>query len=63
MRLAQGKTLDTPERVPFRLTHNLVNGLGVTGVEGGQSLVPSDRTHGFCRRFPHRSRGYHATSA
>lgn len=30
----QGKTLDTPERVPFRLTQNLVDGLGVTGVEG-----------------------------
>ncbi|EIN10974.1 hypothetical protein PUNSTDRAFT_63830 [Punctularia strigosozonata HHB-11173 SS5] len=30
----KGKTLDTPERVPFRLTHNLVDGLGVTGVEG-----------------------------
>jgi serine/threonine-protein kinase ATR len=30
----RGKTLETPERVPFRLTHNLVDGLGVTGVEG-----------------------------
>lgn len=30
----QGKTLETPERVPFRLTQNLVDGLGVTGVEG-----------------------------
>ncbi|KXN89480.1 Protein kinase rad3 [Leucoagaricus sp. SymC.cos] len=29
-----GKTLETPERVPFRLTQNLVDGLGVTGVEG-----------------------------
>ena len=33
-RLLQGKTLETPERVPFRLTQNLVDGLGVTGVEG-----------------------------
>lgn len=31
----QGKTLDMPERVPFRLTQNLVDGLGVTGPEGG----------------------------
>ncbi|KZS97819.1 hypothetical protein SISNIDRAFT_472705 [Sistotremastrum niveocremeum HHB9708] len=30
----KGKTLETPERVPFRLTQNLVDGLGVTGVEG-----------------------------
>ncbi|KAF9450926.1 hypothetical protein P691DRAFT_724995 [Macrolepiota fuliginosa MF-IS2] len=29
-----GKGLETPERVPFRLTQNLVDGLGVTGVEG-----------------------------
>ncbi|KIK53267.1 hypothetical protein GYMLUDRAFT_77511 [Collybiopsis luxurians FD-317 M1] len=30
----KGKTLDTPERVPFRLTQNLVDAFGVTGVEG-----------------------------
>ncbi|KAJ3568764.1 hypothetical protein NP233_g5503 [Leucocoprinus birnbaumii] len=30
----KGKSLETPERVPFRLTQNLVDGLGVTGVEG-----------------------------
>ncbi|KAJ3818475.1 hypothetical protein EV361DRAFT_810329 [Lentinula raphanica] len=30
----KGKTLETPERVPFRLTQNLVDALGVTGVEG-----------------------------
>jgi serine-protein kinase ATM len=30
----QGKHLATPERVPFRLTRNLVDGMGVTGVEG-----------------------------
>ncbi|KAF5371168.1 hypothetical protein D9758_004152 [Tetrapyrgos nigripes] len=34
MLFERGKTLDTPERVPFRLTHNLVDGLGATGVEG-----------------------------
>lgn len=31
----KGKTFEIPERVPFRLTHNLVDALGVTGVEGG----------------------------
>lgn len=30
----KGKTLETPERVPFRLTQNMVDGLGVAGVEG-----------------------------
>lgn len=30
----QGKTLEVPERVPFRLTQNVIDGLGVTGVEG-----------------------------
>ena len=30
----KGKTLETPERVPFRLTQNIVDGLGVSGVEG-----------------------------
>jgi len=34
----QGKTLDTPERVPFRLTQNIVDGLGISGVEGGRAL-------------------------
>ena len=30
----QGKLLNTPERVPFRLTGNVVDGMGATGVEG-----------------------------
>lgn len=30
----KGKTLATPERVPFRLTQNVVDGFGVTGIEG-----------------------------
>ncbi|OCH94317.1 hypothetical protein OBBRIDRAFT_823598 [Obba rivulosa] len=30
----KGKTLETPERVPFRLTQNVVDGFGVAGVEG-----------------------------
>lgn len=32
--LFQGRTLEVMEGVPFRLTHNIVDGLGVTGVEG-----------------------------
>ena len=34
----QGKGFDVPELVPFRLTQNIVDGLGVTGVEGGCQL-------------------------
>lgn len=30
----QGRTLPTPEVIPFRLTRDLVNGMGLTGVEG-----------------------------
>ncbi|KAI0340807.1 hypothetical protein BDW22DRAFT_1397789 [Trametopsis cervina] len=30
----KGKTLETPERVPFRLSQNIVDGLGITRVEG-----------------------------
>ncbi|KAJ3132201.1 serine/threonine-protein kinase M1 [Geranomyces variabilis] len=30
----KGLTFDKPERVPFRLTHNMVDAFGVTGVEG-----------------------------
>lgn len=30
----QGKVLPTPETVPFRLTRDLVDGMGITGVEG-----------------------------
>ncbi|KZO97981.1 hypothetical protein CALVIDRAFT_50339 [Calocera viscosa TUFC12733] len=30
----KGKTLEVPEKVPFRLTPNMVDGLGITGVEG-----------------------------
>ena len=32
--LLQGLTLATPELVPFRLTQNLLDGFGITGVEG-----------------------------
>jgi hypothetical protein len=30
----QGRYLNTPELVPFRLTRDVVDGMGVTGVEG-----------------------------
>lgn len=30
----KGQTFEVPERVPFRLTHNLVDAMGVNGVEG-----------------------------
>ncbi|CAM9360080.1 unnamed protein product, partial [Sphacelaria rigidula] len=30
----QGKVLSTPETVPFRLTRDIVDGMGVTGTEG-----------------------------
>ena len=30
----QGKTLGTPETVPFRLTRDIVDGMGITGCEG-----------------------------
>ena len=30
----KGLTLDTPERVPFRLTANIIDGLGLSGIEG-----------------------------
>ncbi len=30
----QGKVLPTPETVPFRLTRDIVDGMGISGVEG-----------------------------
>lgn len=32
--LPQGLSFEKPERVPFRLTHNMVDALGVVGYEG-----------------------------
>lgn len=32
--MPQGRFLNTPELVPFRLTRDVVDGMGVTGVEG-----------------------------
>lgn len=34
MNSVQGMTFEKPEKVPFRLTHNMVDALGVTGIEG-----------------------------
>jgi serine/threonine-protein kinase ATR len=39
----QGKRLETPERVPFRLTQNMQDGLGVTNVDG-KTPVKEDST-------------------
>jgi serine/threonine-protein kinase ATR len=30
----KGGDFETPEKVPFRLTHNMVDAFGITGVEG-----------------------------
>jgi serine/threonine-protein kinase ATR len=30
----QGETLPWPEKVPFRLTHNMVSAMGASGIEG-----------------------------
>lgn len=32
--ISLGKSLRVPEKVPFRMTHNIETALGVTGVEG-----------------------------
>jgi phosphatidylinositol kinase/protein kinase (PI-3 family) len=61
----KGKSLETPERVPFRLTQNIVDALGVTGVEGGtlyQLKIKEHDTETFlpCRCFPHRMRNINA---
>jgi phosphatidylinositol kinase/protein kinase (PI-3 family) len=34
MLFEQGVGLAVPERIPFRLTHNMVDAMGVTGTEG-----------------------------
>lgn len=34
----QGRTFEVAERVPFRLTQNIVDGFGITGVEGQASI-------------------------
>lgn len=34
MHCFKGETFEVPEIVPFRLTHNMVNGMGPMGTEG-----------------------------
>lgn len=36
----KGRTFEVKERVPFRLTHNQVDGFGITGVEGASQPRP-----------------------
>lgn len=38
--LNQGRGFEVGEKVPFRLTHNIIDGMGVTGVEGTLALPP-----------------------
>jgi serine/threonine-protein kinase ATR len=40
----QGTTFEIPERVPFRLTQNLVDALGVTGPDGKHDVSASDES-------------------
>jgi ataxia telangiectasia mutated family protein len=42
----QGRILPTPETVPFRLTRDIVDGMGVAGVEGVFRRYPT-----FCSFF------------
>ncbi|KAH7344042.1 hypothetical protein B0J17DRAFT_625622 [Rhizoctonia solani] len=37
----RGTTFEIPETVPFRLTANMVDGFGVTGVEGWANIIPA----------------------
>ena len=37
--MTQGLTFEKPERVPFRLTHNMVDAFGVYGCEGQSSSI------------------------
>ena len=42
----KGKTFEIPELVPFRLTQNFVDALGLTGVEGKADVItPEKRAH------------------
>jgi serine/threonine-protein kinase ATR len=36
----KARTFEVPERVPFRLTQNMVDALGVTGVDGKSQIAP-----------------------
>lgn len=65
---AQGRTFEVPERVPFRLTHNIIDGMGVTGVEGtfysAQTTIDGAEAHGtVCRRLSTIRRDHASHSA
>lgn len=50
--LPLGKSLRVPEKVPFRMTHNIETALGVTGVEGIFRLSCEQVTDGkLCENF------------
>jgi serine/threonine-protein kinase ATR len=50
----QGKMLEVPERVPFRLTQNLLDGFGITGAEGkSESHLCSIAAHAILRGLPY----------
>ena len=61
---AQGRTFEVPERVPFRLTHNIIDGMGVTGVEGTSSTAQNEyrgEAHDTARRRLSTIRRDHAS--
>ena len=41
----KGETFEWPEKVPFRLTHNMVHAFGVTGIEGMFRFVSHLHNH------------------
>lgn len=41
----QGKLLQVPERVPFRLTRNIIDGFGPTGIEGSFTSASCQTMH------------------
>jgi len=45
----QGKLLEVPERVPFRLTQNMLDGFGISGAEG-ESECSAFMGRCFCSR-------------
>lgn len=47
----KGKSLRVPEKVPFRMTHNIETALGVTGVEGVFRLSCEQVSLGICRKL------------
>jgi hypothetical protein len=51
--------LEIPERVPFRLTQNILDGFGITGAEGKYCVYTvSLPLTSMLRRFSHRMRDH-----